>query len=281
MTQTCASPYLPMEAMVVGHDRETQDMFTLSLRLTDRVQRERYTFDPGQFNMLQLPGVGGVPISIASDPDQHGNLRHTIRSVGRVTRVLTGLTVGDRLGLRGPYGRGWPLRLAEGHDVVFVTGGLGCAPIVAAICHAVHRREHYGRLIILQGVKHAADMIWRERYDAWARVSNTQVLLAADEPDKGWTGHKGLVTQLLDRASFDATHTVAMVCGPEPMMLGAAERLSSMGVPGERIWLSLERAFQCGVGHCGRCQLGPYFVCRDGPVFQYAQIGWLLGTNGF
>jgi sulfhydrogenase subunit gamma (sulfur reductase) len=222
-----------------------------------------------------------VPISIASDPAQSETLDHTIRAVGRVTRVLEQLERGDRLGLRGPFGQGWPMREAEGRDLVFVTGGLGCAPVVAAISYALARRDRYRRIVILQGVKHAADMIWRERYDAWARLPDTQVRLAADEPTKGWTGHVGLVTELLDQVQLDPELALAMVCGPEPMMLASARRLVELGVAPARIRLSLERDFQCGVGHCGHCQMGPYFVCRDGPVFSYDRIGWLLGAHGF
>jgi NAD(P)H-flavin reductase len=271
----------PWESEILSRSDEARDLFTLRLRLTDARTRTAYRFVPGQFNMLYLPGVGGVPISIASDPDAPETLDHTIRAVGRVTRALADLGPGDRLGLRGPYGRGWPLRDAEGRDLVMLTGGLGCAPVVAAIDYAVARRERFGRLVILQGVKHAADLIWRARYDAWAELPDTQVRLAADHPTPQWPGHVGLATDLLDEVTFDAERAVAMVCGPEPMMHAGADHLVALGVPPERIWLSLERGFQCGVGHCGHCQLGPWFVCRDGPVFRWADISWLLGTPGF
>jgi NAD(P)H-flavin reductase len=271
----------PREAQVLSRTDETADMFTLHLRLTDARARAAYRFTPGQFNMLYLPGIGGVPISIASDPDRRETLDHTIRAVGRVTRVLAQLRAGDSVGLRGPYGRGWPMHDAEGQDLVVVTGGLGCAPVVAAIGYVVARRERFGRLAILQGVKHSADLIWRERYDAWARLPDTRVRLAADEPDRHWGDHIGLVTDLLDEVQLRPDRTVALVCGPEPMMLAAARRLVRLNVPETRIWVSLERGFQCGVGHCGHCQLGPYFVCRDGPVFRWADVGWLLGTRGF
>jgi NAD(P)H-flavin reductase len=272
---------LPREAEVLSRSDETRDMISLGLRLTDPVARGRYRFTPGQFNMLYLPGIGGVPISIASDPDRPETLDHSIRAVGRVTGALAGLHPGDRLGLRGPYGRGWPLEAAEGHELVVVTGGLGCAPVVAAIAYVLARRARFGRLVILQGVKHAADLIWRERYEAWAALPDTEVRLAADEPGQHWTGHIGLVTDLLDEVRFDPARSLALLCGPEPMMLAAARRLAAVGVADTRIWLSLERGFQCGVGHCGHCQLGPWFVCRDGPVFRWSEIGWLLGTKGF
>jgi len=272
---------VPWETEILLRNDETRDLFTLRLCLSDPATRAAYRFAPGQFNMLYLPGVGGVPISIASDPDTPEVLDHTIRAVGRVTRALAQLGPGDRLGLRGPYGRGWPLQDAEGKDLVMLTGGLGCAPVVAAIDYAIARRERFGRLVILQGVKHAADLIWRARYDAWDALPDTQVRLAADQADRQWPGHVGLVTDLLDQVSFDAADAIAMLCGPELMMRAGARRLAELGVPAERIWLSLERGFRCGIGHCGHCQLGPWFVCRDGPVLRWADIGWLLGTEGF
>lgn len=278
---TSAVTALPHEAEIVARDQEARDLFTLHLRLAEPQARAAYQFVPGQFNMLYVPAAGEVPISIASDPDQPQLLAHTIRAVGRVTRRLATLAPGDRLGLRGPYGQGWRLQEAEGQDLIVLTGGLGCAPVVAAIGYVIAHRERYGQLAILQGVKHAADLIWRARYDAWGQLPETEVRLAADQPDHHWTDHVGLVTDLLDQVHLQPQRCVALVCGPEPMMLAGAKRLVQLGVAAERIWLSLERDFQCGIGHCGHCQLGPWFVCRDGPVFRWSDIGWLLGTRGF
>ena len=174
------NPYLPVEAEVVERVREADNIATLRLRLVDPVQHAAYDFRPGQFNMVYLYGVGEVPISIVSDPEEGGTLDHTIRALGRVTRGLANLRAGNRLGIRGPYGRGWPLERAEGRDVLMVTGGLGCAPLVSVINYIMKRRERYQRLCIVQGVKHANDLIWRERYEAWAQLPQTRVLLAAD-----------------------------------------------------------------------------------------------------
>ena len=275
------NPYLPMEAEVSGRIEEAPGMFTLQLRLSDGAQRERYRFLPGQLIMLYLYGVGEIPISLSSDPEEREVLGHTIRAVGRVTRAISRLEPGTRLGLRGPYGRGWPMAKAEGRDLVILTGGLGCAPVVAAIGYAMRRRQRFRRLVIMQGVKHTADMIWRARYDTGAQAAGTQVLLAADVAEPGWRGQVGPVTPLLEQADFDPDLSTVMMCGPQPMMLDGARRLLQRGVADDRIWLSLERNFQCGVGHCGHCQLGPYFVCRDGPVFRYRDIRWLFGTQGF
>ncbi len=276
-----SNPYLPQTAEVVDRIDETPDMVTLRLRLSDASSRAAYDFEPGQFNMLYLYGVGEVPISISSDPAETDTLDHTIRAVGRVTRALVRLQAGDRLGIRGPFGHGWPLHTAEGRDLIVLTGGLGCAPVVAAIGYAVRRRDRFRRLLIMQGVKHSADMIWRARYDAWARLPDTRVLLAADQAEKGWRGHVGLVTELIDQSEFDPQQCTVLVCGPEPMMLAGVRRLLERGVSDGEIWLSLERNMHCGIGHCGHCQLGPKFVCTDGPVFSYRDIRWLLGTKGF
>lgn len=270
--------YLPREAQVVGRTQESPTVFTLQLQFTDDAP---YSYEPGQFNMLYLYGVGEVPISIVEENLETGALIHTIRAVGRVTDGLARLQSGDRIGLRGPFGRGWPLQAAEGRDVIIVTGGLGCAPSVSIIHHIISYRERYGRLTILQGVKHADDLIWREQYDAWAAFPDIEVLLAADIASHGWQGHVGLVTQLFDRVALDATESVGMLCGPEPMMNAAAHGLLERGMAADHIHLSMERNMQCAIGHCGHCQFGAQFVCRDGPVFTWPQVSHLLGRRGF
>jgi NAD(P)H-flavin reductase len=276
-----ANPYLPQEAEVIERIQESPTIFTLRLRFTDPAAQSAYTFTPGQFNMVYLYGVGEIPISIVSDPRDEHILDHAIRSVGRVTRGLEQLKPGDRVGIRGPFGRGWPFLQAEGHDVVMITGGLGCAPLVSMINYLFKRRERYRRLVILQGVKHSDDLIWREQYDRWARYPDTQVLLAATVAVKGWPWYEGHVTALFDQVEVDPTHAFGMMCGPEPMMLAAIHLLQQRGVADDHIWLSMERSMHCAVGHCGHCQFGASFVCRNGPVFCYPEVRQLLGTKGF
>lgn len=275
------NPYLPREVEVIERIQESPDTFTLRLRFTDPSQHASYRYAPGQFNMLYLYGVGEVPISIVSDIEDVHMLDHTIRAVGRVTKALATLKTGARLGIRGPLGQGWPLRQAQGQDVLIVTGGLGCAPSVSVIRHILRRRGQFGNLTILQGVKHSNDLIWRDQYTTWAKQPDTQVLLAADVTTADWIGQQGLVTTLLDDVNLAATRTIVMLCGPEPMMIATIERLLADGIPPTQIWLSMERNMQCGVGHCGHCQIGPLFVCRDGPVFNYPTVAPLLGVRGF
>ncbi len=272
------SPYLPREAEIVGRTEESANTFSLHLRLTDG---EPYAFEPGQFNMLYLYGSGEVPISVVGESEEDATLTHTVRALGRITNGLARLKVGDRIGLRGPYGRGWPMQQAQDRDLVVVTGGLGCAPSVSIIHHVLQHRARYGHLSILQGVKHTDDLIWRSQYDAWAALPEVTVLLAADVAEPGWHGHVGLVTALFDQLSLRPEQTVAMLCGPEPMMRAAAEGLHGRGIAAEAIYLSMERNMHCALGHCGHCQMGGNFVCRDGPVFAWPAIRGLLGVRGF
>ena len=275
------SPYLPFEAEVIERRQETESIFTLRLKFTDPVIHDSYRFMPGQFNMLYLYGVGEVPISIVSDPEDEHLYDHTIRAVGRVTKGLAVLKAGDRIGVRGPYGRGWPIDKMQGRDLLIITGGLGCAPVVSLINYAMRRCDLYGRVVIMQGVKHSDDLIWRQSYEQWQACKDTQVLLAADECAPGWPWDTGLVTSLFDKADFNPDSCMAMLCGPEGMMFAVIDELCKRGVPENDIWLSMERNMQCAIGHCGHCQYGSRFICKDGPVFCYPEIKDIHGIRGF
>jgi NAD(P)H-flavin reductase len=272
---------LPLEAEIVARTRESGNIFSLHLRLLDDAARMAFRYAPGQFNMLYLYGVGEVPISIVDDVLDGEVLIHTVRALGRVTRGLAQLQVGDRIGLRGPYGRGWPLIAAQGRDVLVITGGLGCAPVVAVIHRVFRHRKQYGHLTIIQGVRHSDDLIWREHYDRWRDEPDTTVLLAADKAGPGWSWHVGLVTELFREMNFDPQRAMAMLCGPELMMRSSAEQLTARGLPEDMLYLNMERNMQCAVAQCGHCQYGSRFVCRDGPVFAYADVKELLGVRGF
>ena len=275
------NPYMPREAEVVERIQESATLFTLRLRFTNPQLQQRYQFEPGQFNMLYLPNVGEIPISIVSDPKDEHIIDHTIRSVGRVSRGMDKLKQGDRIGIRGPFGCGWPLLAAEQKDVIIVTGGLGCAPVVSVINYVMRRRERFGTVNIIQGVKHSNDFIWKERYDQWRAAPDTNVLLAADNGQPIWPWHIGPVTSLFDKLDYDNHQVIAMMCGPEGMMHAVITHLLTQGVAGRDIWLSMERNMQCAVGHCGHCQYGSRFVCKDGPVFCYDEIKFLFRQRGF
>jgi len=271
-----ADPSIPAVAEVVETRREAEQIVTLRLRLRDAAGRRAYRFQPGQFNMVYSFGTGEVPISIVSDPTDSALLDHTVRAVGPVTEALARLNAGDAVGLRGPYGSCWPLEEARGRDLILVTGGLGCAPVVSVINYVVQHRADYGAVKILHGVKTPRDLLYRQRFLDWMGIPNTEVLLAASRSEGHWKGHVGVVTDLFGRIDIDREKSLAMMCGPEGMMLSAVEELRGRGVPAARIYLSLERNMKCAVGFCGRCQFGPAFICKDGPVFRYDRIKpWL------
>ena len=272
---------LPQEVEVVERIQESPTIFTLRLRFMEPAQHKSFRFAPGQFNMLYLYGVGEVAISIVSDPDNENLFDHTIRVVGRVTRGLAQLKAGDRLGVRGPYGRGWPLQQAQERDVMVITGGLGCAPVVSVINYVIRRRDLFRRLVIMQGVKHSDDLIWRNQYAHWSKQRDTQVLVAANVGAALWPWHVGNVTELFGKVEFDPARAMVMMCGPEGMMRVAVEQLLARGAHENNIYLSMERSMNCAVGLCGHCQYGGKFVCKDGPVFSYADAKPLFGIRGF
>jgi NAD(P)H-flavin reductase len=272
---------LPRGAVVRERIQESPTICTLRLAFDESDPAEPFVFVPGQFNMVYLDRAGEVALSIVSDPlDAHG-FDHIVRRVGRVTDGLDRLRAGDRVGIRGPFGRGWPLAAARGRDVILLTGGLGCAPVISVIRYVLRRREQYGHLTILQGVRHADDLVWRAQYEAWADAPDTQVLLAADVASRDWPWTEGPVVDLLDQVVFDTRRTTALLCGPEMMMVAAIAVLRGRGLPDDQIWVSLERNMHCGIGRCGHCQIGQKYVCTDGPVFSYAEIADLLGVRGF
>lgn len=275
-----ANPYVIHAATIVEKIREAEDIDTYRLRFVDEQVRRTYRFAAGQFNMVYLFGVGEVAISIVSDPDEPQCLDHTIRVVGRVTKALARLQPGDELGIRGPFGQGWPLDDAQGKDVVIVTGGLGCAPVVGAIEYIFRRRNQYGAVKILHGVKTPHDLLYRERFDAWRRHPDTEVLLTSDQPDKTWRYHIGVVTELFEQVRVDPARTIVLMCGPEIMMRLGVPILMQRGIPATAIYVSLERHMECGIGLCGHCQLGPYFLCKDGPVMRYDRVSPWLGRVG-
>ncbi|MDH5230320.1 MAG: FAD/NAD(P)-binding protein [Gammaproteobacteria bacterium] len=276
------NPYEPQVVDVIQNIEETPTIYTLRLRFRDKARQQAYRFAPGQFNMLYLYGVGEIPISIVSDPADEFVIDHTIRSVGRVTKAMSKLKAGDQIGLRGPFGRGWPLQHALGKDVILVTGGLGCAPVVSVIRYVIRRRDLFGRLVIMQGVKHADDLIWRDQYEQWETLHDTQVILAASEqPSAQWPWHSGHVTDLMHTAVFNPNNAIAMMCGPEAMMNAAIDPLLREGLNEHDLWLSMERNMHCAIGLCGHCQYGANFICKQGPVFPFAEIKTLFGEKGF
>jgi NAD(P)H-flavin reductase len=259
----------PRPYRVRGRRHETRDTLTLDLA---PVTGAGSGFAAGQFNMLYVHNVGEVPISISGDPARGGLLAHTVRMVGPVTRALGALRPGATLGVRGPFGNPWPVEEIKGSDVVIVAGGIGLAPLRPAVHALLARREEIGRLVLLYGVRTPGDLLYVRDLERWRSRMDLEVHVTVDAAADGWRGNVGVVTTLIPRAPFDPAAAVVLVCGPEVMMRFTVRELQARGVADERIFLSLERNMECGIGHCGHCQYGPVFVCRDGPVFRYDRI---------
>ncbi len=264
--------------MTVGRVRErraeTADVATLVLDdLDDALLGTR----PGQFVMVELPAFPPLPISVSRV--RHDGIELTVRSVGPATAAIVGLRPGAEVGLRGPLGRAWPLERAIGRDVVVVTGGIGLAPLRPLVDALAADRDRFAGLRLYYGARTPDDLLYLDELRAWDE-GPFEVRLTVDRSRSGWAGPVGVVTHLFDRETWDGSRAIAFVCGPERMMQATADALEERGVTRDRIWVTLERHMECGLGLCGHCQLGPWFVCRDGPVFSLAELGDSFGREG-
>lgn len=242
------------------------------LRITDPAERERFSFRPGQFVMLELPGFGEVPISISSSPVSKGHLELCIRRAGLVTGLLHKASRGAKVGLRGPFGTSFPMAAMRGHDVLLIAGGLGLAPLRAPIFHVTDNRGDYDDVHILYGTKTPKDLLFTYQYDQWRAIYDVNLSVIVETPDAQWTGPVGMITQLLDGIQIHPERTWAIVCGPPVMFKFVCARLSRIGVPMQRMFVSLERRMHCGMGKCCRCNVGSTYTCLDGPVFDYWSV---------
>jgi NAD(P)H-flavin reductase len=263
------SQYLPAKAVITEVLRETEDVWTFSLRPVGG--RALGPFLPGQFNMLGFPGVGEAAISISSRPEKDLFL-HTIRAVGRVTKFLTRLQPGNEFFWRGPYGRAWPVKQAEGQDLLLVAGGVGLAPLRPVIEAVFTRRAAFGKVTLIYGARDPGSLLYTALYDRWRR--NLDLHLTVDQVPTciSWPHGVGLVTGPLEKVALDLGATIAFVCGPEIMMRFVARQLLLARLSSSSLYVSLERRMKCGIGQCGHCQHGTTFVCKDGPVFLYRDV---------
>lgn len=260
-------------------DAEYAGVATYHLRLTDPAARASYSCLPGRFNMLYLPGVGEAAISVSGYDPATESWLHTIRTAGSVTQTLAGLGVGGRLLLRGPFGTAWPTELFAGRDIVFVSGGIGLAPLRPAIDWALDHRATLGRLTLLHGARSPETILYDDAFPAW-RERGLKIEVIVDRSAPGWLGPVGVVTLLWDRYRLDdPDRTLLLTCGPDIMMRFVATGALARGLKPTQLWLSLERNMQCAVGFCGHCQLGPAFICKDGPIMRYDRLAPFLDVE--
>lgn len=275
-----ANPWLCRPVRIASIVQEIPDVATYELAFVDPEVTACYKFQPGQFNMLYLPGVGEVAISISADPRSRESWAHTIRVAGAVTQSLSRLQPGATLGLRGAYGRPWPLTECAGKNVILVAGGIGLAPLRPVIYELLANRSCFGELTLLAGARTPAGLLYTREYSAW-KAGGFDVQVTVDRALPDWSDNVGVVTLLLDRLRLpQPDKTVLLMCGPEVMMHFTMKCAMKRGIPLHQIWLSSERNMQCAVGLCGHCQLGPAFVCKNGPVFRYDEMAPFLKVEG-
>ena len=280
ITDCTSDPMLPNWAKIVKIENEAPGVNTYWLQFTDPKVQEAFSFQPGQFNLLTIPGYGEAAISISSHPKNKEAIGHTIRLTGNVTNAIDRLGVGGTLGLRGPFGSCWPVEDLKGKDIYIAAGGIGLPPLRPAIYHIMDNREDYGKVVLIYGARTPEDLQFTKEFDDWEKAG-IELMICVDSCDDTWTGLVGVVPMLFYNLRIDPKKGALMTCGPEIMIHFSAYEAIARRIPRKRIFVSLEKNMKCGFGSCGHCQLGPYFVCKDGPVFSYKQIGPYLEVEDF
>jgi sulfite reductase subunit B len=228
--------------------------------------------NPGEFVMVSIPGVGEAPISVSSSPTQRGYFELVVRNVGKLTGAMHKLEEGDILGIRGPFGYGFPVQILEGNDLVFVAGGLGIVPLRSLINFVIDNRRDFGKVSILLGCKTPEDMLFGDEVEKWKKRLDVNFNCTVDKGYPEWKGNVGLITSLIPGVTLDSERTFGIVVGPPIMYKFVINELLKKHIPENQIYLSLERHMKCGVGQCGHCQIGGSYCCKQGPVFSYDKI---------
>jgi len=264
------NPYQPQPARIVRIYKMAPDNHLFTLRFGDDALAMSFAYRPGQFLMLSVPGAGEAPISISSSPSRPGVLELCVRRTGRVTNALYRLRTNDVVGIRGPYGNGFPVEALLGNDLLLAAGGLGMAPLRSLVWYALDNREKFNRIVLMYGARTPEDMLFREELVSLVDRTDMTCLLTVDsDPGGGWKNHVGLLPTMFDHANLDPARTYAAVCGPPVVYKYILERLLRLNFSKDRILMSLERRMKCGVGKCGHCSVGYKYTCLHGPIFTY------------
>ena len=264
--------YLPHIAVIEKVIDETPGIRTFHFNFKDKKLREEFTFESGQFGEYSVLGVGEAPFCISSSPTRRDHLEFTVQQVGRVTNALHRLGVGAEIGFRGPYGNSFPLDFLKGKNLVFIGGGIGLAPLRSLIWNVIDNRDRYEKIDVIYGARSPADLSFKYDLDTWSKDKTVDMATTVDKGDEKWTGRVGFVPQVLEQVAPSAKDAVAIVCGPPIMIRFTFPVLEKLSFTPEQMITTLEKRMKCGIGKCGRCNIGNLYVCRDGPVFTYAQI---------
>ncbi len=263
------NPYRPWPARITSIIDLTEKEKLFEIRLIDDRVREAFDFHSGQFVEVSIFGVGEAPISISSAPSKQGFVELCVRKTGDVTRVLHEKQCGDIIGIRGPFGRGFPFEEMRGHDILLVAGGLGIAPLKSLINHIHDDRHEFGKVTILYGAKNPSEILFRQQFEMWKHREDFDLVMTVDEPDDTWKFEVGRVTKLFETVDVDPAVTYGAICGPPVMYRFVIDEMRKKGVNVDRIYVSFERRMKCGIGKCGHCGVGHQYACIDGPVFNY------------
>ena len=267
------NPYAFIDAEVLQVSDETSNIKTLTL-----APRGDILFRAGQFMEVTLPGIGEAPFTPSSNHNIKDKLDFTIMSAGRVTKLIHQAKAGDVVGLRGPYGTRYPLEQFKAKEVFIVGGGVGLAPLRALLYALFNDVNDYKKIILRYGARSPGDIVYKNEIDSWrTRGPHVDIGVTCDIGDPSWNGNVGLVTTILKTEGLDISNAVAIVCGPPIMMKFATFKLLDLGFNDSQIYLSMEKNMSCGIGKCGHCRIGPYYACKDGPVFTYDKIKELPG----
>ncbi len=259
--------YKPIEGVLENIITESSKIKTFVIR-----PKEHFEFKCGQFIELTLPGIGEAPFTPSSDPAIKEKIDVTIMNAGKVTSILHNSEKNISLGIRGPYGKGYPLHKFEGKDVVIVGGGVGLAPLRALLFGLFADIKKYNKIVFRYGARTAQDIIYKDQIPVWAAKEKVDWLTTVDVGDPSWTGNVGLITTVLKDLPVDMKRAVAIVCGPPIMMKFVTLKLLDLGFAPADIYLSMEKSMSCGLGKCGHCRIGKFYICKDGPVFTYEEL---------
>jgi NAD(P)H-flavin reductase len=264
--------YLPRMATIQSMRPETIDVTTFSIAIDSPDGTGKFEYKSGQFAEVSVLGVGEAPISITSSPTRPETIEFSIRRVGELTNALHELEPMDRIGIRGPFGNFFPLEHMEGHNVLIIGGGIGLAPLRSVILNIFDNRAKYGKIDIIYGARSPQDLVFTSEYEEWQKADNTKLHLTVDRGDEEWKGNVGLVPTFLKEINPSPENSISITCGPPIMIKFVIEALNELGFSSEHIITTLERRMKCGVGKCGRCNIGSKYVCLDGPVFTLKQL---------
>ena len=270
------NPYEPVSVKIerVTVENDARDLKTFDLSFTDPSARKSFEFLPGQFGFLSILGVGEAPFGIASAPSEE-LIKYTVKRVGTFTTALHELEPGTVIGMRGPWGNSYPVEWMQGKDIVIVSGGFSFTTLRSTIVHLLDpsRRAKFGNITAVYGARTPGELLYKDELKAWEANSDIKLHICVDKLDgAAWPTTEGLVPNVLKQVAPSAMNAVALVCGPPIMIRFTHPVLEQLGFEPERVFLSLENRMKCGIGKCGHCNLGPKYVCKDGPVFSYSQL---------